>query len=405
MKYSPAALGVGGTAIPQGNVASPYRWVVLTGYMAAGIASQLVWITFAPILDVTAQHYGVTQSAVGMLAAVFPLVYLVASLPTGYFIDRYGFRSALLMGTSLLAVFSALRPLAWSFAALLAFQTLAGLGQPFIMNSISKLVRAWFPEEEAGLATGLGTLSLMVGIIAGLAATPKLASALGLGGALWVYAAYTIATLALVAAVCREPPSSGGPREAVSPREILAVLRHRNLQLLSALFLLGVGSYTAFTTWVEPLVSSLSVSRASAGLVGSALTIGGITGSIIVPGLADRYRTRRRPMICCLAAASLVWLLAYEARGSLAVAAALFMAGFFFVSLAPLALDLSAASVGEAMAGAANAVLWEFSQIGSLALIWAFERASSMAGWAALYPAMAALTLVMLLLALPLGEH
>lgn len=395
---------MGDPVIPQPNRASGYRWVVLGVYMLAGIASQVVWITFAPILDTASRYYGVSESAIGYLAAVFPLVYIAISMPVGYFIDRYGFRASLLTGMLFLGLFSALRPLTRSFPVLLVFQTLAGVGQPFIMNSVSKLVRAWFPPGEAGLATGLGTLSLMLGIIAGLALTPPLASLLGVSGMLWVYAAYSLAVLGLVALLCREPPGAAAYREAVSTRELLDVLRLRNIMLLSALFFLGVGAYTAFTTWIEPVVRALNVPEARAGLVGGMLTLGGIAGSIAIPALADRYSTRRKPMICCLAASALLWLSAYKASGPLAASVILFVTGFFYVSLAPLALDLSAATAGEERAGAANAALWEFSQAGSLALIALFESIGTGYSWSIIYPTMALLAVAMLALTLPVKE-
>jgi predicted MFS family arabinose efflux permease len=372
--------------------------------MLAGIASQVVWITFAPILDSAARYYGVTGAEIGYLAAVFPLVYIAISLPVGYFIDRYGFRASLLVGTLFLGAFSTLRPLTSSFPLLLAFQTLAGVGQPFVMNSISKLVRAWFPPEEAGLATGLGTLSLMLGIILGLALTPPLASSIGITGVLWAYAAYSLAVLGLVALLCREPSTAVAYREAVSLREILEVLKLRNIVLLSALFFLGVGAYTAFTTWVEPAVKALGVPEARTGLVGGMLTLGGIVGSIVIPALADKYSTRRRPMICCLAASAILWLAAYKATGSTVASVILFVAGFFYVSLAPLALDLSAATAGEEKAGAANSALWEFSQVGSLALIALFEAIGLSHGWSLIYPTLALLAAAMLALTLPLRE-
>lgn len=51
------------------------------------------------------------------------------------------------------------------------FQALDGVSQPFINNNISRLVKSWFPEKEVGITTGLGTLSLFVGMMIGLVLT------------------------------------------------------------------------------------------------------------------------------------------------------------------------------------------------------------------------------------------
>ncbi|MEB3758506.1 MAG: MFS transporter [Desulfurococcales archaeon] len=98
-----------------------YRWIVLTVYVLAGIASQLIWITYAPILTKSAEFYHVSENEVSLFAAVFPIVYLVTSIPTGYYIDRYGFRKALLTGMIFLGTFALLRSITASYILALVF--------------------------------------------------------------------------------------------------------------------------------------------------------------------------------------------------------------------------------------------------------------------------------------------
>ena len=384
-----------------------YRWIVLTVYVLAGIASQLIWITYAPVLSKSAEFYNVPENEISLFAAVFPIVYLVTSIPTGYYIDKYGFRKALLTGMVFLGTFALLRSLTASFILALVFQVIAGIGQPFVMNSISKLVRSWFPEEEAALATGLGTLSLMLGIIIALTLTPILSTRIGLAPTLKAYGIYSITVLVLVFLLVREPEYKRvmTERTGFGFNELKTVMKNRNIQVLSALFLLGVGSYTAFTTWVEPLVESTGVQSVKAGLTGSFLTIGGILGSIIIPFIADKIGSRIKPMMYALALSTLIWVAPYFAHGTMAVSIILFLAGFFFLSLAPLSLDLSAISVGIDYSGAANSVLWEFSQVGSIILIWLFEVVGETSGWISVYPLIGFVVLAMLLLSFTLEEQ
>jgi hypothetical protein len=55
--------------------------------------------------------------------------------------------------------------------------------------------------------------------------------------------------------------------------------------------------------------------------------------------------------------------------------------GFFFMSLLPLGLELSAESVEKKYLGSANALLWEFSQIGCLTLIVLYEFLGNSQNW------------------------
>ncbi len=385
---------------------SNFRWVVLSVYILSGIASQLVWITYAPILTASAKFYQVPEADIGLFAAVFPLVYLIISILVGYYIDKYGFRKALITGMLFLGVFSFLRSITPLFIIALAFQTIAGIGQPFVMNSISKLVRSWFPESETALATGLGTLSLMLGILITLSLTPFIVYHIGIKYMLFSYGIYSLFALAMVFIFIKEPKAKvEEERAGISLKEMMAVLKNKNILILSALFFLGVGIYTAFTTWIEPLIRATGLPLKEAGMVGGLLTLGGIFGSIIIPGIADRVGSRKKPMIIALVIASVSWSTLYLIHGTVAVSTGLFVVGFLFLSLAPLALDLSVVSVGINYSGAANSVLWEFSQIGSLILIWIFEIVGQTKGWPAVYLIISALTVLMFLLGFLIKEQ
>ena len=43
----------------------------------------MLWLTFAPIDTDVARDFGVSKNAVGWLAQVFPLLYVVLALPAG----------------------------------------------------------------------------------------------------------------------------------------------------------------------------------------------------------------------------------------------------------------------------------------------------------------------------------
>jgi predicted MFS family arabinose efflux permease len=349
------------------------RWLVLISYILAGIFCQVTWITFVPILSITAQTYGVTQADVGNLSTVFPLVYVAISIPVGYFIDSYGFRKAILLGTSFMAVFGLLRAFSPNFTFLLIFQALAGVSQPFINNSISKLVKSWFPDKESGLATGLGTLSLFVGMILGLILTPVLLYASSLNAVLLVYGISAVAVFAIFYFLGKQPKTTLREKDFVKLSELKGLFLNRNILLLSALFFVCIGVFTAFTTWIEPTLALQNINQQSAGLLGGIMIFGGVIGSLIIPGLSDRLKTRKKPLFLSLLISSLLWFTMTMLTGDYLVGFVIFWLGFFFMTLLPLALEFSSESVDKKYLGSANALLWEFSQIGSIAFIVFYE--------------------------------
>ena len=48
----------------------------------------MVWLTFAPVTTVAADKYGVSEAAIGWLANVFVLGFVLLAIPAGFLIDR-----------------------------------------------------------------------------------------------------------------------------------------------------------------------------------------------------------------------------------------------------------------------------------------------------------------------------
>ena len=57
------------------------RWVILAGYALLTACTQFLWLAYAPITAQTHRIMGVSEGAVGDLAGIFPLVYVVLALP------------------------------------------------------------------------------------------------------------------------------------------------------------------------------------------------------------------------------------------------------------------------------------------------------------------------------------
>ena len=371
-----------------------YRWVVLGAYMLTGIVSQLLWITFAPVDSIAAGVYGVSRDTIGLLSLVYLVVYVFVSIPVGYVIDASGFRRAILIGSALLAVSGVARALTASFALVLALQAVGACGQPFILNSISKLVRGWFPQNEAALATGVGTLSILLGLAFGLGLTPALVYAMGFSGAMLLYAVVSVTAFVLFYAFGKESTRAPVVEERVTAPKILEVLRDRNILLLSALFFLGLGLFNAVATWIEPMVEARGLDLSLAGPVAGLMILGGIAGSIVIPGLADRYRTLKRPLLASLAVSAVLWSLLGILSGLFPIAATFLALGFFFVAALPLGLEFSARSLGGRAVGTANAVVWEFSQVGGIVFIVGFQSLANPLGWGSLFFLSSGLVLV-----------
>jgi predicted MFS family arabinose efflux permease len=373
------------------------RWAVLAAYTWVLGVSQMLWLNFAPLISLVEQRYGVSELVASLLVLVFPLLYIGLSLPSGALLDRRGYRYTVGLGAVGMAVFSCVRIFDQSFAFLLAGQIGIALAQPFVVNGISKLVGDWFTADESVLATGLGTMGMFLGMALGMAATPALVDALGLRHTMEVFAAFTAASAVVFGLVVHPNPKARAPQATIERSVFGPLLRNRDQRIFYGLAFLGIGVFNGLTTWLEQILAPRGIDATRAGLVGAALIVGGIIGSVVIPAGADVLK-RRKPFLLLCAAAALATIYPLCAVGGYHFALVLgAVHGFFFMPAVALLLDMCAQSSGEQSAGAATSLLMLAGNAGGVAVVVAIPlvKRQTYAPAVALMMALLALTLLL----------
>ena len=353
------------------------RWTVLFAFVLVAMVTQLLWLNFAPLLVEIQQRYQVDELVASLLVLPFPLLYVFLSIPAGRLIDRLGYRKVAGLGAVVTAVGSLLRLDTDHFTSLLAGQLVIAAAQPFVVNSISKLVADWFPGEEQALATGLGTVGMFFGMALGMATTPALEAATSLRGAMAINSAVAFAAVGAWYTLCRER----GVAKQENPSPFGALLRNRRLLLLVGLALLGLGYFNGLTTWLELLLKPRGINAEQAGIVGGVIIVGGIVGAILVPLAADHLRIRRVPLIVCVVCAALcnVWLTTSVSYGMLLASGAAL--GFVFMPAFALLLAMTGEVVDQRDNGAATGLVMLAGNGGGVAVILAMPATGDWAGW------------------------
>ena len=341
-----------------------YRWVVLLVYMYIAALTQLFWLNFAGIDTYmeTALHFSAMK--VGMLAAVFPFTFLILSIPAGVVSDRKGYKFAVGIGAILTGVFAAVRLFSpYSYLMLFVSQFGISLGQPFVLNAITKLSVTWFPENEDATAVGFGSLALFLGMIVGLGLTPVLVKNFGFVKMLWIYSTLTVLGIPLFYIFTKDKPDFP-PRVEETEFEVSYLQGIKNLSkirdfiLLGFVALIGIGVFNGIVTWLEKILNELhGISMLKAGNISSILVFSGMLGCIVIPVLSDKLR-KRKPFLIVASAVGIfsVFVLLRGPTYSVQFAnAAVF--GFFAISILPLLLAMSAEIAGSRFAGISAAYL------------------------------------------------
>ena len=181
------------------------RWAILAIYALLAACTQLLWLSFAAIDTETAKVLHTDVGTVGDLAAIFPFVYVVLALPVGRRLDSH-FTQSLGIGAVLTGGGALLRLIApSSFAVQLIGQFVIAAGQPFVLNSITKVAARYFPHAQRATAIAVGSVALFAGILASVLIAGPLFTAGGLGLVLTIEAIPSVIAAVLMLLLLRVP--------------------------------------------------------------------------------------------------------------------------------------------------------------------------------------------------------
>ncbi len=389
-----------------------YRWVVLLAFMLVAAINQLMWITYAAITGSAASYYGVSDLSIGLLSLVFMVVYIIVSIPASWVIDTYGIRVAVGIGAVLTGGFGLLRGLAPAdYTLAFIAQTGIAIGQPFILNAATTVAARWFPMKDRATITGMGSLAIYLGIIAGLVITPYLALRANVSGMLLIYGMVGVIAAAVFLALGRERPPTPPCRPDQEERSLVFdglkdSLRRRNFVLLLVIFFVGLGVFNAVTTWIEDIVRPRGFSSIQAGNIGGLMILGGIIGAVVIPLLSDHYR-KRVPFLVAAIAGAIIGLLGVTFATSYALLlGSAFVFGFSLLSAGPLGFQYGAEITQPTPEGTSNGLLLMVGQISGIAFILGMDSFKSPVSGSMTAPllALAALMVASLLVGMRLKD-
>ena len=356
-----------------------FRWTILSIYMFLVAVNQMLWITFAPITSDATKYYGVSDIWIGILSMCFMIVFVVVSIPASWIIDKYGIRVGVGIGAAFTGIFGLLRGFVTTdFTLLLMAQVGIAIGQPFILNAITKFAARWFPIEERATAAGLGTLAMYAGILAGMILTPYLIIGSGIGGMLYIYGIIAMIAAVIFVVFAKEGPPTAPCRPDQEERSLVYdgiknIFKVRDFNWLLFIFFIGLGVFNAVTTWIEAILNPRGFSNTQAGITGGLMIAGGILGALIIPILSDHYRKRTPFIILALAGATIClvgitfatsyWLLLVSGAGL----------GFFLLSSGPIGFQYGAEITYPTSEGTSNGMMLMMGQVSGIAFIFAMD--------------------------------
>jgi predicted MFS family arabinose efflux permease len=339
-------------------------WPVIIAYGLVCAATQVLWLTYAAITTETARRYGVSVGAVGWLAEIFPLLYVVLAIPAGILLDRW-FRPALTAGGALVALGGLVRLGGETFAWAMAGQVMVAIAQPIVLSAVSKLAGEYLPAEERATGISVGSAGSFVGMLLALVLGPTLGAHGQLERLLVLEAVLAVIPAVALAVVLRRPGHESEEHAAIEGSAARALWALPPMRTLCGLVFVGFGIFVALATWLQTLLAPAGVPETAAGGLLVGMVIAGIIACAVLPPLVARRRAERGFMrsavlvgcLGCIALGVAPWL----GLRALAIVAM----GVVLLPALPVILT-AAEQLAGAAAGTAGAIVWMAGNLGGL---------------------------------------
>ncbi|MHA1441994.1 MAG: MFS transporter [Candidatus Heimdallarchaeota archaeon] len=357
-----------------------YRWVVLILFMFVGAVTQLIWVTYGTIIDESAGFFGVDELWIVVLALVFMVVYIPVNFLACWVIDKLGLKWGTGIGVILTGVFGFLRAFALfgpNFWLLLVFHIMCAVGQPFVMNSFTKLASTWFPQSEKTMASGLGTMSLFVGVLIAFLVPPLAVNKYGVGPAItwitWIFGIVALVAMVLYLIFVRNKPPTP-PNAYADKTKALAVegtrsmFKKKDFNLLFVIILIGAGAFNAISAVLD-VIFEYPIGAPQPGIIGALIIGGGTFGAFIFSTLSDHFQKRKPFLIMALVAGAILLPLLYFIQIDSARFAISFFLGFFLVSALPVGLTYAAELTYPLPEETSNGIMMWIGQISGIILL------------------------------------
>ena len=151
------------------------RWLLIFWILAISAVSFLDRVNISIAGPSIERDFHLDHIQLGWVFSAWVVGYALFQAPSGRLADRFGPRRILFWGTVWWAVFTAVTALVpakivGSLAVLVSVRFLLGMGESVVYPASNRLVAAWIPSQERGLANGL----IFAGVGLGSAVTPPL---------------------------------------------------------------------------------------------------------------------------------------------------------------------------------------------------------------------------------------
>jgi MFS transporter, ACS family, D-galactonate transporter len=147
------------------DISNKRRWTIVALLFAASLINYLDRAVISFALPLISRDFGLTAETKGLLLSSFFWSYALMQLPIGWCADRFNLRWLYAVAFTVWSFAQGLTGVASSFAMLLAFRILLGVGESIYLPGGTKIVSLLFAPKDRGLPSGLFDFGTRTGLV------------------------------------------------------------------------------------------------------------------------------------------------------------------------------------------------------------------------------------------------
>jgi sugar phosphate permease len=298
----------------------------------------------------------------GLFYSFTYLAYICTQMPAGWFVDRFGIRTLLVVSQVVVGGASLLMYTVTSALQGWLVEFLAGLGAGSLLVCTTKAIAMWFPTKEKATAMGIQQASLNLGGVGTAILMPAIALASGWRFGFVLMGAVAIVSAGMSLALFRELPpiQTTNQRPEMRPKGLRKVLTNRNVALAAiGAMLLVIVEFCLIMNLVlfmsESILLPVVVASGYLALVEGA----GALGKPLFGAISDRLLSAKRRPIWVFAgitslACSVSMVFLSPQTPALLIAAMLALFGLTAIGWGGLFLTMMGELAGKELSGVAS---------------------------------------------------
>ena len=297
--------------------------------------------------------FSLSEVEAGSLFSVVMIVAAVTSSVAGRFADRYGRKTVLILGLSLLAMGFAFAGITSSRTVFSLSLGITGLGYGFTPPALYAVMSDLLPNKR-GLGASLVSVAYGIGGAIGAVLASRIIDASGWRAAFVAVGAIAAINMLLQLYWIRNIRSIKSAVRGGSFKDALSL----PLLILALAEFIGGSVFWSSAAWSPTLLrSAKTLSLQETGWVMGVLSVANMLGSFCLGGLSDKLGRRRVIILSAFPAAAAAFVVFFWLQSLLGLALGIFVFGMLKASVPALVVALAQESAPPASAGTASGII------------------------------------------------